>query len=128
MESGEYHEDMLPMKFDGRDEAVDIEDVISTLTIQMDMAFKYVMGIEDYDDDDEDWQAAKALFVNPSGLPYGAVMYGLFLNLKFANVFTMHPSMVHSKNAEIENLYIHDLHHKVFEQYLNIFMKCTYIF
>merc|ERR550525_1983419 len=103
------------MTFDGRDKGLMIEDVVATLESQMDMAFKYVMGVEEYDDDDEEWAQAKAVFVNPSGLPYGAVMYGLFLNLKFANVFTMHPSLHHSKNAYIENLKIHDLHHKTME-------------
>lgn len=106
------------MKFDGRDEGLMIEDVIATLTEQMDMAFKWAMGLEEYDDDDEDWKAAEALFANPSGLPYGAVMYGLFLNLKFANVFTMHPSLHHSQNAQIENLKIHDLHHKVCSEHI----------
>ena len=115
----DIHEEMLPMKFAGRDEGVMIEDVINKLTEQMDMAFKYVMGLEEYDDDDESWQEAKSLMVNPSGLPYGAVMYGLFLNLKFANVFTMHPTMHHSKSADIENLYIHDLHHKVLIPWLS---------
>jgi len=81
----------------------------------MDMAFKYVMGIQEFDDDDEAWQSAKSLFVNEGGIPYGAVMYGLFLNLKFANVFTMHPSMHYGENALIENLYIHDLHHQTME-------------
>ena len=113
LDSGDYHADRLPVQFDGREDALEITDVLSVLTNQMDMAFKYVMGLEEYDDDDEDWISAKNLFVNPSGLPYGAVMYGLFMNLRFANVFTMHPSMHHSKHAQIENLKIHDLHHKV---------------
>ena len=73
-----------------------------------------VMGHETYDDDDEQWVAAKELFINEDGIPYGAVMYGLFLNLWFANVFTIHPSVKHSEGAVIENLKIHGLHHKVF--------------
>ena len=102
LETGEYEENMLPLTFDGRDKGLMIEDVIATLEAQMDMAFKHVMGVEEYDDDDADWAAAEALFVNPSGLPYGAVMYGLFLNLWYSNVFRIHPSLKHAEGAEIE--------------------------
>ena len=121
LESGEYKKEILPITFDGRDSALWIEDVIDVLTKQMDMAFKWAMDIEEYDDDDTEWAAAKSLFVNEDGLPYGAVMYGLFLNLKFANVFTMHPSMHHSKGADIQNLKIHGLHHKVYHRESGLF-------
>ena len=67
-------------------------------------------------DDDPLFVEAKELFINEDGIPYGAVMYGLFLNLYFANVFTIHPSTHHAQDALIENLKIHDLHHKVFGQ------------
>ena len=109
----EYN-DIFPITFSGREEALEFEDVINTLRDLMDIAFKSVMGIEVYDKDDKQYNIARELFVNGDGLPYGAVMYGLFLNLWFANVFTIHPSVKHSEGAVIENLKIHGLHHKVF--------------
>merc|ERR1719356_1818380 len=81
----------------------------------MDIAFKSVMGIEGYADHDPQYRKAKDLFINEDGIPYGAVMYGLFLNLWFANVFTIHPSVKHASGAELENVYIHDLLHKTIE-------------
>merc|ERR550525_1167333 len=110
-----YKEDEFPILFDGRDTALELDDIIDTLREQMDMAFKYVMNVETYDDSDEQWIAAKELFINEDGIPYGAVMYGLFLNLWFANVFTIHPSVKHSHDAVIENVRIHGLHHKMME-------------
>jgi len=81
----------------------------------MDIAFKAVMGVEEYDEDDEDYQAAKKLFINEDGMPYGAVVYGLFLNLYYANVFKVHPSLNYGERANIENVTIHGLHHKMME-------------
>ena len=103
------------MLFDGRDEALELDDIIENLRNLMDIAFKSVMGQETYDEDDADYLEAKELFINEDGIPYGAVMYGLFLNLWFANVFTIHPSIKHGDGAEIENLRIHGLHHKMLE-------------
>ena len=107
----------FPIQFAGRDTTLELTDIIENLRESMDMAFKHVMGIERYDDNNEKWMKAKKLFVNDDGIPYGAVMYGLFLNLYFANVFQIHPSMKHSKNALIENVEIHDLVHKTREYY-----------
>merc|ERR1719206_65648 len=78
------------------------------------------MGVDHgYAEDDARFVEAKSLFINEDGLPYGATMYGLFLNLYVANVFTIHPSLKHSNGAVIENLYIHDLHHKM-DEYIRV--------
>ena len=79
----------------------------------MDIAFKSVMGIEGYAEDDPQYEVAKELFINDDGIPYGAVMYGLFLNLWISNVFTIHPSILHSSGADLQNVHIHGLTHKV---------------
>ena len=113
IQDGDYN-DIFPVQFAGRQESMTFDDVIEHLRDSMDIAFKSVMGIEQYDEDDEDYQTAKELFINEDGIPYGAVMYGLFLNLYVANVFTIHPSTKHGNAAVIENLKIHDLEHKVF--------------
>ena len=123
----EYNADVFPITFNGRDRAVHLEDVMEHLQHLMDIAFKSVMEIEEYRDDDEEYLEAKALFINEDGIPYGAVMYGLFLNLYFSNVLAVHPSTKHAQNAEIENLKIHDLRHKMLE-YVRIdkFRSSTY--
>ena len=110
---GDYDETNFPVTFSGRDEALSLQDIIDNLQNLVDIAFAVVMGTEEYDDDDEDYIAAKELFINEDGIPYGAVMYGLFLNLWWSNVFQIHPSLRHGDGAEIENLKIHGLHHKV---------------
>merc|ERR550525_1105493 len=110
-----YKEDEFPILFDGRDEAMEFSDIINNLRDLMDIAFKSVMGIDGYADHDPMYVKAKELFINEDGIPYGAVMYGMFLNLWFANVFTIHPSIKHAVGAEIENVNIHGLHHKTME-------------
>merc|ERR1719361_1728224 len=109
------YNDIFPITFSGRDEALEFEEIISNLRSLMDIAFKAVMGIEGFADDDPQYRIAKDLFINEDGIPYGAVMYGMFLNLWFANVFTIHPSTKHAVGAELENVNIHGLHHKTME-------------
>merc|ERR1719295_1916016 len=109
------YNDIFPITFSGRDESMEFDDVIETLRDLMDIAFKSVMEIEEYDEDDEQYQTAHDLFINDDGIPYGAVMYGLFLNLWFANVFTIHPSNKHANGAYLKNINIHDLQHKTIE-------------
>merc|ERR1719361_3414005 len=115
----ENYNDIFPVKLAGKgarkEEALEFDDIIENLRDSMDIAFKSVMGIEEYDEDDADYQNAKQLFINEDGVSYGAVMYGLFLNLWVANVFRIHPSIKHSHNADITNLKIHGLHHKTME-------------
>jgi len=115
----EYNETAFPLKFDGRDEALSLQDIIDRLQDLVDIAFSVVMGTEQYDDDDADYIKAKELFINEDGLPYGAVMYGLFLNSWFSNVFSIHPTTHHSQGAQIENLKIHGMHHS-FDEYLRL--------
>ena len=110
-----YDESKFPLQFAGRDEAVSFQDIIDNLQNLVDIAFSAVMGTEQYDDDDADYVEAKEVFINEDGLPYGAVMYGLFLNLYYSNVFTVHPTLKHSVGADIENLTIHGLRHKTVE-------------
>ena len=114
IQDGEYN-DIFPVHFAGRSKSVSFDDVIENLRDLMDIAFRSVMGIEEYDDDDARYQKAKSLFINEDGIPYGAVMYGLFLNLYYANVFRVHPTLHHADGAQIENVNIHGLHHKMTE-------------
>ena len=106
---------IFPITFDGRDDELEMDDIIENLRSLMDIAFKSVMGIEQYTVSNPHFQAAHSLFINDDGIPYGASMYGLFLNLQVASVSTVHPSMRHSENAMIENVQIHNLNHKMTE-------------
>ena len=115
IESDDFQWRRFPLQFAGRDVEMTFADIIDNLHHLMDIAFKSVMGIEQYDDDDAHYLEAKALFINEDGIPYGAVMYGLFLNLYYSNVFTVHPTLHHAKGAEIENLKVHGLRHKTME-------------
>lgn len=122
--------DAFPLTFSGREEALEFEDVINNLRDLMDIAFKSVMGIEGYAEDDPQYKVAKELFINDDGIPYGAVMYGMFLNLYISNVFNIHPSIKHSTGADLENVHIHGLRHKVFQFtfYIFIIFNIFYIF
>ena len=114
------YNDIFPITFSGRDTALEMDDVIETLRDLMDIAFKSVMGIEDYDDDDEQYQIARDLFINEDGIPYGATIYGMFLNLYVSNVLQFHPSVKHSHDALIENVTVHGLHHNVCSVYIRL--------
>jgi len=111
----DYNSDSFPLRFSGRDRTMSLQDVTDRLQDLVDVAFRSVMGLESYDDDDPLYLEAAALFINDDGIPYGAVMYGLFLNLYYANVFRVHPTLHHADGAEIENLRIHGLRHKMTE-------------
>ena len=116
-----YNSADFPLKFNEREDTpLSLPDIIERLQNLMDIAFKSVMNVEEYDDDDEDYQTAKKLFINEDGMPYGAVVYGLFLNLYYANVFKVHPSLNYGERANIENVTIHGLHHKVFCSVWNV--------
>ena len=111
----DYNKDSFPIRFADRERAVSLEEVIEKLQNLVDIAFKAVMGVEEHDARDPEYIEAKELFINEDGIPYGAVMYGLFLNLYYANVFRVHPTLHHADTAQIENVKIHGLHHKMVE-------------
>jgi len=48
-------------------------------------------------------------FLNPSGLSYGAVTYGVFLNYPSAGIFGWHVNDEQSDGAVLDNVYIHDI-------------------
>jgi len=106
--------EMDDILFAGRSEAMSMYDLIDKVVQEMDMAFKFAMYGETFEGH-ELWAEAQKMFINPSGLPYGAVLYGLFLNYPSAGIFGWHVNDVLSYNATVENVYIHDLRHKGIE-------------
>merc|ERR1719334_2620341 len=100
--------------FHGRKKAVTMWQLLDKLVEEMDMAYNFAMYGTTYDDHPF-WQEAVEMFISPSGLPYGAVLYGLFLNYPSAGIFGWHVNDKLSYNATVENVYIHDLRHKGIE-------------
>merc|ERR1719334_2894235 len=100
--------------FHGREKAVTMWQLLDKLVEEMDMAYNFVMTGTTYEDH-EWWEEAQQMFINPSGLPYGAVLYGLFLNYPSAGIFGWHVNDALSTKATLENVYIHDLRHKGIE-------------
>jgi len=99
--------------FMGRDKSVTMWDLIDKLVIEMDMAYEF--AVSGKVGSGELWEEAVEMFVNPSGLSMGAVMYGLFLNYPSAGIFGWHVNDQLSYNATVENVVIHDLRHRGIE-------------
>jgi len=110
------------IQFGNRDGKYTAYDVESELEAQMDMAFKYVENIEDYEsltDENDDnyvrWKAVKADFVNPRKLPVGSTVYGIFLNANGASVFGVGLAPGTSDAATLKNVQIHNLRNEPWE-------------
>ena len=111
--------DNFPITFANRDTSLTFMDIFNRLHKQMDLAFAYAMGERNQDETDQDWIEAKKLFIREDGIPYGATMYGIMLNLWFANVFHVHPSLKHSHRATLTNVEIHGLKHNT-QEYIRL--------
>ena len=109
----DHKEDTLT--FHGRmDEEVSMQDLIDKVVPMMDMALSYVLDGESFEGDPL-WDEAVKMFLNPSGLPFGAVLYGLYLNYPSAGIFGWHVNDQTSSDAHLENVRIHSLRHKGIE-------------
>jgi len=100
--------------FDGRSERVTMREMLNKVISMMDMVFDFAVTGTSHEGE-EYWDEAVDAFVNPSGLPYGAVLYGLFLNYPSAGIFGWHVNDKFSTKATLENVFIHDLRHKGIE-------------
>merc|ERR1719336_2185278 len=107
-------QDVNTMTFRGRDFPVTMWNLMDKLVEEMDMAYAFAMYGTTFEDHPF-WDEAVAMFINPSGLPMGAVLYGLFLNYPSAGIFGWHVNDQLSYDATVENVYIHDLRHKGIE-------------
>ena len=97
-------------------------EIADELEKQMTYAFKHVLYGESVDEDDEDYESfaeAMRIFVNPSGIGYGASQYGLFLSYPGANVLSFHLNEALGNDVTLDNVYIHDLHHQT-QEYVGI--------
>merc|ERR1712154_705739 len=87
-----------------------MNDLIEIAVDKMDRVLKYVLENDNdsFDSIDDDLN----IFLNPSGLPYGGVLYGVYLNYPGSGIFGWDVSDQRSKNLFIRNLAIHDLYHE----------------
>lgn len=120
-EYAEWTEEERTILFYGRDEAVSVQDIHDELLMQMESVYRYVMtGEVPTESEDgiskEKWARILSTFYNPSGLPHGAGMYGIFLNTVGASVLTYNlQTSTYSNDAYLHNVNIHDLQHSMIE-------------
>jgi len=105
--------DQNTIVFSGRKNGVTMWDLLDKLMEEMDMAFDF--AVNGREGEGESWDEAVRMFLNPSGLPMGAVTYGLFLNYPSAGIFGWHVNDQLSFDAVVENVVIHDLRHRGIE-------------
>jgi len=96
--------------FTDREHGATMREIIGTVVELMDDALMFALGEKDEID-----HSAADLFVNPSGLPFGAVLYGLFLNYPSAGIFGWHVNDATSETAQLRNVHIHGLRHRGIE-------------
>ena len=64
------------IQFTNRDTAVTMYDLLDILVTQMDMALDFAVNGNTHEGEHH-WDDAVKMFINPSGLPFGAVTYGM---------------------------------------------------
>ena len=98
-----------------------LREILDEMILQMDMAFDYVTKrkTEDelYEEYGDKWLQSKRVFVfdYQGGIPYGGVIYGLYLNYPSSGISGFYRNTDKSYNVELNNLYIHDITHSSFE-------------
>ena len=97
-----------------------MKDLLDVLIPKMSKAFNYALQLANGEIDeidftestDDDLAEVIRLFINPSGLSYGAVTYGLFLNYPSAGIFGWHVNDAQSTGATLKNVWIHDMYRR----------------
>ena len=108
------------IRFNGREDIeYTMQDLLEILEPLMVKAFNYAhaKAIENEEEiikfqSDTDYDLIHDLFINPSGLSYGAVTYGIFLNYPSAGIFGWHVNDATSNGAVLNNIHIHDIYRK----------------
>ena len=107
---------------DREGEAVTMRDLLEDLIRGTNQMFEFVMTGNEPDistlKEQKDWFAVRNQFYNPSGLPDGASLYGIYLNMAGENTMTFHMNMAadsFSDSVMLENVKIHDLRHRMNE-------------
>ena len=115
------------IRFDQREDEVTMSEMTEELIRKTNLLFDYVYNgnepIITSMSEEKDWMNIKEVFYNPSGLPNGASMYGIFLNTMGESVMSYNLNTnTFSNQAILENIQIHDLRHKMTE-YIRVSTK-----
>jgi len=121
------------ISFDGRDDddGVTMSFLFEELLRRSNMIFDYVANGEEPEistlKERKDWLLTRSLFYNPSGLPDGASLYGVFANTAGASTMGFNLNVreeLFSSALELENLEIHDLRHRM-NEYLRVAVRTS---
>eukprot|EP01084_Bolivina_argentea_P048422 89224_1 len=117
MAHDEDDDEAKTIRFDGRKHAVSIQQIHDELQLQLEAVFRYVLLDEEPDTmTRHKWHQILDTFYNPSGLPHGGGMYGIFLNTVGASVLTYNlQTSSYSNHALLHDIHIHDLQHSMIE-------------
>eukprot|EP01084_Bolivina_argentea_P008603 16099_1 len=97
------------IRFNDRDVDYTMSDLLNILEPLMRSAFDFAYH-KATNNEIEVEALVHDLFINPSGLSYGAVTYGIFLNHPSAGIFGWHVNDAASTSARLHNIAIHDIH------------------
>ena len=101
--------------FYGRD-PVTVNYLVDRLINQMDMIYHNAVNNVEYDDDDEEWIAAKTLFYNPSGWMDGGTSYGVVIGGNGAQVVGIGSRAQGTQSVTLNNLEIFGVGNKLLEK------------
>lgn len=93
-----------------------ISALIDRLISQMDMMYFYFIDNVQYDDNDEEWIAAKKLLYNPTGWMDGGSSYGLVIGGYGAQVVGIGARIDETSDVIIENVEIFGIYNQVIEK------------
>ena len=110
----EEHGDEM-VTFYGRD-PITVESIIDRLINQMDMIYFHFNDDIEYDEDDEEWIAAKKLFLNPTGWMDGGSSYGIVLGGNGAQVVGIGARTLKTSDISVTNVEIYGIGNQAIEK------------
>eukprot|EP01084_Bolivina_argentea_P109673 196018_1 len=93
-----------------------VSELAERLINQMDMTYNYVINGAEYDDDDEEWQAAYDLFINEAGYQDASASYGVVF-AGGAAVSAIGTRIANEGDITMKNVNVHGLRSHVMEKY-----------
>ena len=109
----EHGDEMIT--FHDRD-PISVESLVDRLINQMDMIYFNAINDIEYDQDDEEWIAAKKLFSNPSGWMDGGSSYGVVIGGNGAQVVGIGSRSLGTRDVTLNNLEIYGIGNKLVEK------------
>jgi len=98
-----------PIRFANRKKTTTVKAVADKLVEQLDMVYYHIMNGIEFDDDDEQWMAAKKTFINPTGWLDGGSAYGILLNGYGTAVVNIGRRVTNTEHITIKNVEIHNI-------------------